>query len=182
MIKTVVVFGGSNPTPADYAQALQLGQLLGSRGWTVITGGYIGTMEAVSRGAAEQGGHVVGVTCDEIERFRPVGPNPWVQEERRFPTLLGRLQEMITAGDAAIALPGGPGTLTEICLLWNHLLIGALPPRPLILVGAGWREVMQTFFAALGDYIPPPQRRWLSFAENVEQAVHQIEHYKAPLS
>lgn len=175
MTKTIVVFGGSNPDSHDYDQALKLGRLLGSRGWTVVTGGYIGTMEAVSRGAAEQGGHVVGVTCDEIERFRPVGPNPWVQEERRYSTLFERLQEMVTAGDAAIALPGGAGTLTEICLLWNHLLIGALTPRPLILVGSGWQTVMTTFFTVLGDYTPLPQRRWLSFTEDVEQAVHLIE-------
>ena len=70
----VTVFGGSQPgedSPA-YSQAIELGRLLASRGHTVLTGGYIGSMEAVSRGAAEAGGHVVGVTCEEIEAWRPV--------------------------------------------------------------------------------------------------------------
>ena len=72
----ITVFGGSKPRPSQpaYQEALLLGQLLGSQGYTVLTGGYIGTMEAVSRGAAESGGHVIGVTCDEIERWRPVAP------------------------------------------------------------------------------------------------------------
>jgi len=52
-----------------YQEALELGRLLGTAGFTVLTGGYVGTMEAVSRGAAESNAHVIGVTCDEIERF-----------------------------------------------------------------------------------------------------------------
>ena len=56
-----------------YAEALALGELLAQRGHTVLTGGYMGTMEAVSDGAAAAGGHVIGVTCDEIGRFaRPL--------------------------------------------------------------------------------------------------------------
>ena len=58
----------------------------------MLTGGYIGTMEAVSRGAAEAGGHVIGVTCEEIEAWRPVRVNAWVKEEIRRKTLMERLQ------------------------------------------------------------------------------------------
>ena len=63
-MKRVTVFGGSRTEPGDqdYQQAYFLGELLGKAGYTVLTGGYIGSMEAVSRGAAESGGHVVG--CD----------------------------------------------------------------------------------------------------------------------
>ena len=67
----VSVFGSSKPTPGDktYTEALELGSLLAKRGHTVLTGGYMGTMEAVSRGAAEAGGHVIGVTCSDIEKW-----------------------------------------------------------------------------------------------------------------
>jgi len=75
----VTVFGGSRPDEAGYQQALQLGRLLGQAGYAVLTGGYIGTMEAVSRGAAEAGGHVIGVTCEDIEQWRKVNPNRWVK-------------------------------------------------------------------------------------------------------
>jgi len=114
----IAVYGGSQPEPGSegYQEAYELGRLLGRAGHTVLTGGYIGTMEAVSRGAAEAGAHVIGVTCDEIERWRPVKPNAWVQEERRFASLNERLDELVHACEGAIALAGGPGTLTEVAL------------------------------------------------------------------
>jgi uncharacterized protein (TIGR00730 family) len=166
-IKRITIFGGSAPMAHDYQQALQLGGLLGNSGYTIITGGYIGTMEAVSRGANETGGHVIGVTCDEIEAFRPVGPNSWVHEEKRYPKIRQRLMAMIEECDAAVALPGGAGTLTEICLMWNHLLIGAIAPRPLILVGEGWKTTFDHFYASLGNYTPEKERRWLTFTPDV---------------
>jgi uncharacterized protein (TIGR00730 family) len=176
-MKRVTVFGGSRPKPGedDYQQALRLGSLLGQTGYTVLTGGYMGSMEAVSRGAVEAGGHVIGVTCDEIEAWRPVSPNPWVQEEIRRPTLRQRLFTLIEDNDAALALPGGPGTLTEIMMMWNLLLVEAIPARPLILIGPGWQTTFEQFYRSQGDYIPESQRRWLSFAPGVENAFEQLQ-------
>ena len=173
-MKRVTVFGGSNPGERDYEQALQLGRLLGLAGCTVLTGGYIGTMEAVSRGAAESGGHVIGVTCEEIEAWRPVRPNPWVQEEMRYPTLRQRIFALIENCDAAIALPGGPGTLAEVAITWNHLLTGAISPRPLILVGPGWQEMMDQFYRSFDGYVPERQRKWLIFAGDVQEAARLV--------
>ena len=103
----ISVFGGSQPKEGDsaYEEAMLLGRLLAQRGHTVLTGGYIGTMEAVSRGAHEAGGHVVGVTCSDIENWRKVSPNRWVKEERRYKTLNERLQALIDGCDAALVLP-----------------------------------------------------------------------------
>ena len=175
MIKNVTVFGGSRPDERGYAQALQLGRLLGEAGFAVLTGGYIGTMEAVSRGAAEAGGHVIGITCDEIEAWRPIHPNRWIMEERRCPTLHQRISMLIEGGDAAIALPGGPGTLTEIMEMWNLLLIGAISPRPLILIDEGWRATIEQFYRAFDVYIPKEQRQWVTFAETVNHALEILK-------
>ena len=173
----ITVFGGSQPKPGEsaYEQALHLGSLIGEAGYTVLTGGYIGTMEAVSRGASEAGAHVIGVTCDEIEAWRPVKPNPWVAEEIRFPTLRQRLYALIESCDAALALPGGVGTMTEISLMWNLLLTAAIPPRPLITIGSGWRAVVSQLYAHNGNYIPPLQRQWLHQAPNVATAFRQLQ-------
>lgn len=159
----------------DYEQAQRLGSLLGAAGFTVLTGGYVGTMEAVSRGAAEAGGHVVGVTCEEIEAWRPVKHNQWVLEERRYGTLRERLSALIDGCDAALALPGGPGTLTEIALTWNLLVTDAISPRPLILIGPGWQATFEGYYAALSDYVPPAQRHWLTFASDVDAAFEQLK-------
>ena len=176
----VTVFGGSQPREGDtaYTEAQTLGRLLAERGHAVLTGGYIGTMEAVSRGANEAGGHVIGVTCEDIEQWRKVRVNRWVKEELRKATLLERLQALIQECDAALALSGGPGTLTEISLMWNLMIIESLHRRPLILIGDGWQSVLDQVFTKLGDYTSEHQRALLSFAPDIETAVNLLESLK----
>jgi hypothetical protein len=128
-------------------------------------------MEAVSRGAAESGGLVIGVTCDEIEAWRPVTPNRWVQEERRFPTLRERMFALIDGCNAAVALPGGPGTLAEVTVMWTHLLTGAISPRPLILMGSDWQALIDQFYRSFSQFIPAEQRRWITTASGLEQVM-----------
>ena len=121
----ITVFGGAQPKEGSdaYEEARELGKLLAEHGHTVLTGGYMGTMEAVSRGASETGGHVIGVTCEDIEAWRNTSANQWVKEERKKKSLLERLQALIEGCDAAIALSGGAGTLTEISLMWNLMIV-----------------------------------------------------------
>jgi uncharacterized protein (TIGR00725 family) len=173
----VTVFGGANPKPGQpaYQEAFRLGELLACEGHAVLTGGYIGTMEAVSQGAALAGGHVIGVTCQEVEMWRKSKPNAWIKEERRFVTLQDRLSALIDGCDAAMALPGGAGTMAEIALMWNRMIIEAISPRPLILIGKGWSGVMQAFFEGLGDYVSERDRNFVRFAVNVEQAVLMLK-------
>ena len=173
----ISVFGGSEPKPESpaYEEAYQLGQLIASSGQTVMTGGYMGTMEAVSRGAKEQGGHVIGVTCEEIEAWRPVGPNPWVIEEVRCKTLRERLDYLTRECDCAMALPGGAGTLAEIMLMWNQMLIQAIPVVPMILIGIGWRAVLQDSMTKhFNDYIHDDHQQMLSYADTPDHAVQLI--------
>lgn len=171
-MKRVTVFGGSQPKPGEaaYEDALRLGGWIGEAGYAVLTGGYIGTMEAVSRGANEAGGHVIGVTCDEIEKFRPVKHNAWVREQWHFPTLRQRLFTLIEECDAAIVLPGGIGTLAELAEMWSHLQTGAISQRPLVVVSPGWKKVFDVFFDEMGVYVPDRYRSLIYFAADVGQA------------
>ncbi len=140
----VVVFGGQRVERNSplYAEAYRLGRLLAQAGYLVGSGGYQGTMEAVSRGAAEAGGYVVGYTC---EIFTNVMPNPWLTEERPTPTLTARIERMAREGDAFVALHGGIGTLAEITVVWNLLLLDTLGPKPFLLVGEEWQAVIDAF-------------------------------------
>jgi uncharacterized protein (TIGR00725 family) len=173
----VTIFGGARPRPGDptYEEAYLLGNLLGKAGYSVLTGGYCGTMEAASHGAAETGAHVIGVTCNEIEKFRSTAPNKWIKEEWRCNTLLERLWALIESCDAAIALPGGLGTLAEITLLWNHLLIKALNPRPLILVGKEWNEIFLLLFDHQKKHFGGQDKDLILFAKDVREAVHLLQ-------
>ncbi|UYN88846.1 MAG: LOG family protein [Anaerolineales bacterium] len=169
----ITIFGSASPQPGQpaYEEARRLGQLLAGAGHTVLTGGYMGTMEAASRGAAEAGGHVVGVTCQQIEDWRAARHNPWVLEERKFPTLRERLYCLIDSCDAALALPGGIGTLDEIVTMWSQMQTSAMPTRPLILIGDGWRRTMLALIEAQDEHIRPAHRELLSYAEDIDHAV-----------
>lgn len=173
----ITVFGGAQPKEGTlaYEEARELGSLLAQRGHAVLTGGYMGTMEAVSRGAHEAGGHVIGVTCIDIEEWRNTSPNQWVKEERRKKTLIERLQTIIEGCDAAIALPGGAGTLTEVSLMWNLMIVESLPRRPLILIGSGWQSTFDQFFGEFESYMPIRQRDLLYFAGDVKEAIKRLD-------
>ena len=173
----ITVFGGAQPKEdsAAYEEARELGKMIAERGHAVLTGGYMGTMEAVSRGASEAGGHVIGVTCIDIEEWRGTAPNQWVKEERRKKTLTERLMGLIEGCDAAIALPGGAGTLAEISLMWNLMIVESLPPRPLILIGSGWQSTFDQFFKEFYTYMPIRQQELLYFVKDVKTAVEKLE-------
>lgn len=179
--KHITVFGASSPKPGEpaYEQAQQLGALLGQAGYAVLTGGYMGTMEAVSRGAAEAGGHVIGVTCEEIERWRKATANPWVQEEWKKVTLKDRLHALVENCDAALALPGGIGTLAEIAIMWSNLQVGILSPRPLILIGKGWRGTFETMLDAQTEYIRPQYRELVTFTDHVAEGFELVQSFFA---
>ncbi len=173
----ITVFGGAQPKEGSeaYEEARELGKTLAERGHAVLTGGYMGTMEAVSRGACEAGGHVIGVTCEDIESWRKTSANQWVKEERKRKTLMERLHGLIDGCDAAMALSGGAGTLTEVSLMWNLMIVESLPPRPLILIGRGWQSTFDQFFSEFESYMPIHQRELLYFAKDVKTAVNKLE-------
>ena len=170
----VAVFGSAigEPGSRPYADAQVLGKLLGEAGLDVMTGAYCGTMEAISRGAFEAGAHTFGVSCADIENFRPLGVNPWVHTEIRTENLNRRLEVLTRQPDAMIALPGGIGTLVEIMLSLNLMVVKSIPTRPLILIGKEWRGSFNALFENNSAFIRANDRKLLHFATNNEEAVN----------
>jgi len=144
--KVIAVFGSSRRSEQDtlYREAYDLGRMLAQAGYAVLSGGYGGSMAAVSRGAREVGGHVIGVTCAV---FDPLPPNPWLSEEIKAPTILERLATMLERADGFVAVRGGIGTLSEVTLAWSLLQTRSLAGKPLVLLGADWQPVMDAFRA-----------------------------------
>ena len=173
----ISVFGSAHPKPGEpgYQQAFQLGTILAQKGHTVLNGGYVGTMEAVSKGCSDAGGHVIGVTCDDIEKWRNAKPNPWVHEVLHNTDLIGRISSLIRNCDAAIALPGGVGTLAEISLTWNMIILESIPVPFLILVGETWKNVVTTFYEQMTDFIPQTARDYIRFCPDIEEAIAELD-------
>jgi uncharacterized protein (TIGR00730 family) len=151
-----------------------LGAALARAGWTVATGGYTGVMEAASRGACEADGHVIGVTCSLIEEWRGLRANAWVKEEKRFTTLRERLSHLVEFCDAAVALPGGIGTLSEVALCWSLLQTGEIKRKPLILVGRVWQATVTAFLQEAGVYLHPGDEQLVYLASSNDDAVEKL--------
>lgn len=169
--KIISVFGSARPDPesADYQDAYEVGRLLAEAGYAVATGGYMGTMEAVSKGAHDAGGHVIGITSDQIEAFRPLGPNGFIKQETRYTTLRERLLHLVHENDAMIALPGGIGTLAEVAMAWNAMQTGEMPVKPFVLLGNNWRSTLIKYIDPA--YVHIEDAALLHYASSPEQAV-----------
>lgn len=146
MEKTIAVFGSSRcaEQSEQYRQAYELGRILAQAGYVVLNGGYNGSMAAVSRGAREAGGRVIGVTCAV---FDPLPANPWLTEEIKAPTLLARLATMMARADGFVAVRGGIGTLSEVTLAWSLLQTRSMNGKPLVLLGADWQPLLDAFLS-----------------------------------
>ncbi|MBI5395851.1 MAG: LOG family protein [Verrucomicrobia bacterium] len=171
MKKLISIFGGSQcgPDDVEYRDALALGRLLAARGFTVVCGGYSGVMEAVSRGAREAGGEVIGITL----AFRQKPGNPFLSRAEPAANLFDRLRGLIEQSSGYVALRGGMGTVVEVTLVWNHFLLKLLPPRPLVLLGDCWPPVVESWKQHL--VVEERELRWVRFAPTPEDAVAHIQ-------
>jgi uncharacterized protein (TIGR00730 family) len=176
MDKPVIsVFGSSAPQPDSdaYREAHQVGYLLAEAGFVVATGGYGGTMAAVSQGAAEAGGRVIGVTSSHMEQWRPTPPNQWVAEEIRHSSQRDRLIHLVINNDGMLALPGGIGTLSEVALAWSLMQTSEMPEKPLVLLGHTWRDTIRTY--AQAEYIRPRDMDLIYLANSAETATGYLK-------
>jgi uncharacterized protein (TIGR00725 family) len=112
----VSVIGGSTVPKAEYETARAVGRLLGEGDHEVVCGGLTGVMEAVCRGAHETGGRTIGILP---------GADRGAANEHvdiAVATDMGNARNALVVlnGDAAIAIDGSTGTLSEIGLALDH--------------------------------------------------------------
>lgn len=166
----VTIFGGSRCRESDpeYGQARVVGALLAEAGYVICTGGYLGVMEAASRGARERGGRVLGIVMNQ---FR-AEPNRFLTDKVATAHFYERLQHLITRSVGFIALRGGMGTVTEVSLVWNKLQTRVIEPRPLVLLGDCWPPVVEAWRRYL--VVSEEDVSIINFAETAEAAVAVI--------
>ena len=166
--KTIVVLGGRHPVTGDseYAEAVRLGSLLAAANYAVMSGGYSGVMEAVSRGAKEAGGTAIGVTMDI---FGNLAPNPFLTHEIRARNFFERLEIITSNASGFVAMRGGMGTLTELSLIWNMLQTKTMEYKPTILVGKFWKSLLQSVADHL--VISREELDLFHYVDNADEAV-----------
>ena len=168
--RIITIFGGSKcgENSPEYQQAKELGARLAEAGFTICTGGYLGIMEAASRGAREKGGRVFGIVMNQFKSE----PNRYLTDKVATDHFYDRLQNLITRSVGFVAFRGGMGTVTEISLVWNKLQTRVLERRPLVLIGECWKQVVDCWKQEL--VVSDSDVSYLDFAENAEEACRMI--------
>lgn len=170
-MKTITVYGSAKIRPGDdaYEASVIVGRKLAEAGYAVMTGGYYGVMEAISKGANEAGGHVIGATTDQIGKRYNLEPNAYVKEVVHYTELRDRLLYMVQKADGYLAMPGGVGTLHEIAETWELMRINGVPKRPFVCYGSLWETVIHALQRS--PYLGEGYEGMLSIAHTPDQVV-----------
>ena len=133
--KCVTVFGSARFTEGHqyYELARRLGRRLAEEGYTVLTGGGPGIMEAANRGAKEGGGLSIG--CN-IRLPREQEPNPYLDRFVEFEYFFVRKVMLVKYSQGFITLPGGFGTMDELFETATLIQTGKIRRFPLIAMGS----------------------------------------------
>jgi uncharacterized protein (TIGR00730 family) len=135
----VTVFGSARTKQNNkwYGVARELGRLLATQGYAVITGGGPGIMEAANRGCQEGGGLSVG--CN-IELPMEQGLNRYVDLGVEFRYFFARKTMFVKYADAFVIFPGGYGTLDELFEALTLIQTKKVQHFPVVLVGKSFWE------------------------------------------
>lgn len=140
MNKTVTIFGSAIPdeNDAQYKFAYELGASLAKNGFNICNGGYGGIMEAVSKGAYDNGGFVYGVTIELWDKE----PNQFITVEVREQKLFERITKLLELGDAYVILQGGTGTFLEFAAVLEYANKNLQQKKPVICHSQMWKEIV----------------------------------------
>ncbi len=140
----VTVFGSARFKPSHryYRLARDVGRELAKAGYTVLTGGGPGVMEAANRGARDVGGRSLG--CN-IELPHEQDPNPYVDDVIHFNYFFTRKVMLVRYSQAFVVMPGGFGTMDELFEAATLIQCKKLGPFPLVLVGRDFWQGLVDF-------------------------------------
>jgi uncharacterized protein (TIGR00730 family) len=172
----VTVFGSARFKQEDefYQLARDVGARLALAGFTVITGGGPGIMEAANRGAKDVGGASIG--CN-IELKQEQLPNPYLDKWITFRHFYVRKLMLVKYSYAFIAMPGGFGTLDEIFETATLIQTGKIENFPLVLMGKEyWQPLIDFMRERLipARAIDPVDVDRILLTDSAEEAVKSI--------
>lgn len=177
---SVTIFGSARfkEDHPYYDLARSVGKRLAESGYTVMTGGGPGIMEAANRGAKEGGGVSIGVN---IELPHEQKANPYLDRFVEFDHFFVRKVMLIKYSCAFIVMPGGFGTLDEVFETATLMQTGKIQHFPIILMGSGfWHELDDFIRRSLVPQgtISPEDLDLLKRTDDPEEAVSIVDAFR----
>ena len=173
----VAVYGSARTSrdAPPYRQAMQMGHDLSVKGFSVITGGGPGIMEAANRGAFEAGGTSVGLN---IVLPREQQPNRYINVGLEFDYFFARKVMFVKYAVALVCFPGGYGTLDEFFETMTLIQTQRTRPSPVILIGKSFWQPMVEWLKTtlLEEYrtISPEDLDLFMVTDDIDEAVAYI--------
>ncbi len=175
----VTVFGSARVKPGDpyYQMGEELGRLLALEGFSVITGGGPGLMEAANKGAAEAGGVSVGMN---IKLPYEQKPNPFANIQIDYKYFFIRKVMFVKSALAYVILPGGYGSMDELFEALTLIQTKRVKSFPLILMGrAYWQGMLDWLQNTMLEHhmIDPADIEMIQLIDDPAQVVKHIKKY-----
>jgi uncharacterized protein (TIGR00730 family) len=174
----VTLFGSARVKPGTryYEMAREMGAACAKLGFTVVTGGGPGIMEAGNRGAFEIGGRSLGIN---IELPFEQSLNPYVDRSVTMRYFFTRKTVLVKYSYAFIVLPGGAGTLDEMFETMTLIQTGKLKNFPIILMGKDYWQPLMDFVYKMSDegMISPQDPELIFFTDEVDHAVDHLRRH-----
>ena len=174
----VAIFGSARMLPgsAHYQQAEAIAAALADHGYSVITGGGPGAMEAANKGASEAGATSVGLN---IELPLEQKPNIYANKAVNFRYFFVRKVMFVKYSIAFVILPGGFGTLDELFEAITLIQTRKIKPFPVILVGTDyWKGLLDWIRDVVlrEKMIAPEDLENIRIADTAEEVLHWVQN------
>lgn len=174
----VTIFGSARTEPGTtyYELAREMGAACAQLGFTVVTGGGPGIMQAGNQGAFEAGGRSIGVN---IELPFEQEANPYVQRSIEMRYFFTRKVILVKYSYAFIVLPGGAGTMDEMFETMTLIQCGKLRNFPIVLMGKDYWQPLMDFVYRMAEAgtISPDDPELIFFTDDVEEAVAHLRRH-----
>lgn len=174
----ITVFGSARfqEDHVYYKKAMEFGKRIAGIGFTTITGGGPGIMEAANRGAYENGGMSIG--CNIKLPFEQKA-NKYVQKSITFEHFFVRKTLLIKYSYAFIIMPGGFGTMDEFFETLTLIQTRTLVQFPIILFGKEFYKDLETLMASFvkAQTINPEDLQLVLITDSVDEAMDHIRKY-----
>mgnify|MGYP000990312495 CR=1 FL=1 len=174
----VTVFGSARfkEDHPNYQLAREVGAALAHQGFTVMTGGGPGVMEAANRGAKEANGTSIG--CNIILPFEQQ-PNPYLDQMLEFRYFFVRKVMLVKYSYAFVVLPGGVGTMDEMFEALTLIQTKKIRDFPVVLMGKEYYAPLLEFMEAMlaAKTISPADLNLFLVTDSIDEAMAHIEKH-----